>query len=80
MLSGSPDSGRMEQARSASGLTFRSSANNGDPLNPTGFFNRAVIMSAVLELLVANEHWISLTLNKLDRPISISKVILKKSF
>lgn len=56
MLSGSLDSGRMEQALSISGLTFRSSANSGEPLKPTGFFNRAVIRSAVLDDVVANEH------------------------
>lgn len=64
ILSGSPDSGRMEHALSVSGLTLLSSANNGDPLKPTGFFNLAVITSAVVEVGVANEHWISLTSKK----------------
>ena len=72
MFSGSPDSGRMEQALSISGLTFRSSANSGEPLNPTGFFNRAVIRSAVLDDVVANEHWISLTWRKLNRSVNDS--------
>lgn len=61
MLSALLDSGRMEQVLSVSGFTFRSSANNGEPLKPNGFFNRAVIISGVLEVAVANEHWISLT-------------------
>lgn len=61
IFSGSFDSGRIEHARSVSGWTPLSSANNGEPLNPNGFLSRAVIISAVLELVVANEHWISLT-------------------
>lgn len=61
IFSGSFDSARMEQARSVSGCAFRSSANNGEPLKPTGFLSRAVIMSTVVELDVANEHCISLT-------------------
>lgn len=56
IFSGSLVSGRIEHALSVSGLTPRSSANNGAPLNPTGFFNRAVITSAVLDVAVANEH------------------------
>lgn len=61
MPSGSAPSGRIEHARSVSGLTFRSSANSGAPLNPTGFFSRAFIESAAVEPCDENEHWISLT-------------------
>lgn len=59
--SGSLRSGRIVQARSASGFTARSSANKGDPLKPTGFFSRAVIISDVLAPCDENEHCISLT-------------------
>lgn len=62
--SGSLFSGRIIHARSVSGVTPRSSANRGAPLNPLGFFKRAVIWSAVFDPGDANEHCISLTTMK----------------
>lgn len=53
----------MEQAKSASGLTARSSANRGAPLNPIGFFSFAVMMSPRLDPCEANEHWMSVTVD-----------------
>lgn len=52
---------RIKHVRSVSGFTDRSSANSGAPLNPTGFFRRAVIASDALEPCAENEHCISLT-------------------
>lgn len=54
--SGSLISLRIRHVRSVSGFTLRSSANNGAPLKPTGFFKRAVIESIVLEPCDENEH------------------------
>lgn len=67
---GSIWSGLIWHDGSVSGSTPRSSANNGEPLNPSGFFNLAKIESLTTDdsanpfPLLENVHWISLTVKK----------------
>lgn len=59
-------SGFIEQLRSFNGLTKRSSANNGCPLNPFGRFNVADIVSPTPAMPCdKNEHCMSLTVWKI---------------
>lgn len=56
-------SGFIEQLRSFCGFTDRSSANNGDPLNPFGRFSVAVIVSPMpARPCDENEHCMLLTI------------------